>query len=82
MDDELEEAVLAGIDAYDPETFPGGRYPVPTVDEPTEDELAAMMMDAADVLATDGCVVEPDGYCPHGHPSWLAAKGDQFWGAV
>ena len=22
-------------------------------------------------LATDGCKVEPDGYCPHGCPSWL-----------
>lgn len=21
--------------------------------------------------ATDGCTVEPDGVCPHGHSSWL-----------
>ena len=21
--------------------------------------------------ATDGCKVEPDGKCSHGHPSWL-----------
>lgn len=21
--------------------------------------------------ATDGCLVEPDGECPHGCPSWL-----------
>lgn len=21
--------------------------------------------------ATDGCWVEPDGVCEHGHPSWL-----------
>ena len=21
--------------------------------------------------ATDGCTVEPDGFCPHGHASWL-----------
>ena len=21
--------------------------------------------------AVDGCRVEPDGYCPHGYPSWF-----------
>ncbi len=25
--------------------------------------------------ATDGCHVEPDGICPHGHPSWLLRLG-------
>ena len=25
--------------------------------------------------ATDGCVVEPDGRCPHGHVSWLRQLG-------
>ena len=25
--------------------------------------------------ATDGCAVEPDGTCSHGHPSWLVALG-------
>lgn len=25
--------------------------------------------------ATDGCVVECDGYCPHGKPSWLLQLG-------
>lgn len=25
--------------------------------------------------ATDGCWVESDGVCPHGHPSWLLALG-------
>ena len=25
--------------------------------------------------ATDGCRVEPDGHCPHGHPSWLLVAG-------
>lgn len=25
--------------------------------------------------ATDGCWVEPDGYCQHGKPSWLVALG-------
>ena len=25
--------------------------------------------------ATDGCKIEPDGICEHGHPSWILAKG-------
>jgi hypothetical protein len=25
--------------------------------------------------STDGCNVEPDGYCPHGHASWLIVLG-------
>ena len=25
--------------------------------------------------ATDGCWVEPDGICEHGHPSWLLIMG-------
>jgi len=25
--------------------------------------------------ATDGCWVEPDGICPHGHVSWLRYLG-------
>lgn len=25
--------------------------------------------------ATDGCRVEPDGHCQHGHPSWLLKLG-------
>jgi len=25
--------------------------------------------------ATDGCKVEPDGYCQHGKPSWLIELG-------
>jgi len=27
------------------------------------------------VGATDGCRVEPDGTCPHGHVSWLIRLG-------
>lgn len=25
--------------------------------------------------ATDGCTVEPDGFCVHGHKSWLLVMG-------
>lgn len=32
-------------------------------------------METGVARATDGCKVEPDGYCPHGKPSWLIAMG-------
>lgn len=49
-------------------------WPTPTV--PTPD-----MMDVEEweeeggCEATDGCWVEPDGVCIHGHPSWLLRLG-------
>ena len=70
MCEELDQDVLERIDAHDPKTFPGGCYPTPTVDEPTEEEIAFWVLDSV-TDATDGCEVEPDGVCPHGHPSWL-----------
>lgn len=39
------------------------------------DEVQAMVFDQTDVLATDGCVVDPDGSCSHGRPSVLLALG-------
>ena len=48
------------------------RWPVPTEEEPEMDELERMVCDGV-VEATDGCWVEPDGVCPHGHPSWFVA---------
>ncbi len=39
---------------------------------PSRDELEDMMDTAT---ATDGCSVEPDGTCPHGHPSWALVLG-------
>jgi len=32
-------------------------------------------MDDGVAKATDGCRVEPDGKCPHGHNSWLMVMG-------
>lgn len=49
-------------------------WPEPTTDEPDGDDLMEMVMDSV-VEATDGCQVEPDGICPHGHPSWLLRMG-------
>jgi hypothetical protein len=50
-------------------------YPEPTTDMPDQEDLAEMMMGDADGEATDGCYVEPDGTCEHGHPSWLIVLG-------
>lgn len=53
---------------HDPDTsLP---WPMPTVPEPEFLALAQFLFDAV-AEATDGCFVEPDGVCEHGHPSWL-----------
>lgn len=49
-------------------------YLEPTVDTPIMEELEEMMFDDV-VEATDGCQVEPDGWCEHGHVSWLVYLG-------
>ena len=38
---------------------------------PSDDELHDMVLGYIDTLATDGCVVEPDGTCEHNCDSWL-----------
>lgn len=50
------------------------KYPKPTVDAPDFDYLEEMVFDCV-CEATDGCIVEPDGTCEHGHPSWLIHYG-------
>lgn len=78
-EDELDEDVLNAIDVYDPKTFPGGKYPEPTVDQPCIELIEGMAVGLVDAEATDGCPCDPDGVCPHGHPSWLVVNSD-FWG--
>lgn len=41
---------------------------------PDIEELEDMMLDGT-CEATDGCSVEPDGVCEHGHQSWLLQIG-------
>lgn len=53
-------------------TAPG--WPPADVDRPDDDELTAMALDSV-AAATDGCQVEPDGVCEHGHPSWPLRLG-------
>ena len=38
--------------------------------KPSVKVMTKWMMDGV-AKATDGCRVEPDGVCSHGHPSWL-----------
>lgn len=46
----------------------------PTIDEPSENELIDMVLSGT-AIATDGCSIEIDNTCPHGHTSWLAYLG-------
>lgn len=45
--------------------------PEPTVPQPDLETLEDWVYDRGYPEATDGCMVEPDGTCPHGHPSWM-----------
>lgn len=50
-------------------------WPRPTTPQPDDDRLADFVMDSV-CEATDGCDnIEPDGWCEHGHPSWLIQLG-------
>jgi hypothetical protein len=55
-------------------------YPVPTIDPPSGDEILEQLEDCVtdeEVVfeTSDGCYVEPDGICRHGHPTWLRRYG-------
>lgn len=50
--------------------MPDNKWPTPTIEEPDMEELQEQEWNG-EVQATDGCIVEVDGECPHGHPSWL-----------
>ena len=50
------------------------KHPAPTQCEPEVEELVAWEEDGG-CEATDGCWVEPDGICEHGHQSWLLHLG-------
>ena len=56
------------------ETTINSLWPTPTDPEPTVEQLNEWIYDGI-CDATDGCRVEPDGICEHGHPSWLIHLG-------
>lgn len=45
-----------------------------TESQPTIETLMRWEFDGL-AEATDGCTVEPDGRCPHGHSSWMLRMG-------
>ena len=49
-------------------------WPAPKTEEPGIGELQEWDSECG-CEATDGCWVEPDGECEHGHPSWLLHLG-------
>ena len=49
-------------------------WPEPTSTRPDTEDLAVMVAEG-ECETTDGCIVEPDGVCEHGHPSWLVYYG-------
>ena len=53
---------------------PMPEYLEPTSDEPDVEDLEYWISDGV-CEATDGCSVEPDGICAHGHVSWLLYLG-------
>jgi len=50
------------------------RWPTPTEPAPDDEQLSYWCWDSV-CEATDGCIVEPDGICPDGFPSWLLHLG-------
>lgn len=56
------------------EKVPRGFKHTPTEPMPSTQQIEAWILDSV-CDATDGCQVEPDGRCPHGHESWLLELG-------
>jgi hypothetical protein len=52
-----------------------GRVDADYKQEPPDIETLIAWEMAGYCEATDGCVIEPDGICPHGHQSWLLELG-------
>lgn len=51
-----------------------GEYHLATTKRPSDRTMDKWISDGV-ARATDGCRVEPDGHCPHGHESWLLTLG-------
>jgi hypothetical protein len=54
--------------------MPRFSYPKPKRKEPSMKTMHRWDR-AGKAKSTDGCTVEPDGLCCHGHPSWLLVMG-------
>ena len=51
-----------------------GEHHVAIEQEPSSEQLMEWESDGG-CQATDGCWVEPDGVCEHGHESWMLMLG-------
>jgi len=73
----IRQAELALLDALDNVKWARqvGNWPAPTTEPPDDETLAEWLFGDGDCEATDACIIEPDGVCPHGHPSWLRKLG-------
>jgi len=65
----MKEERINGVGRREPDT-----YLEPLEDEPGEEDLMHWTFNGT-CDATDGCTVEPDGQCEHGHVSWLLYLG-------
>ena len=68
------ECPRCAVEDHGRKTRPDGLKHKATEPQPTTDQLQYWMFDGV-AEATDGCRVEPDGVCEHGHTSWLRALG-------
>lgn len=50
------------------------KYPKPETEWPDWEQLEEWLHEAG-CEAIDGCYVEHDGFCEHGHPSWFIYLG-------
>lgn len=57
--------------AHSPDPVQFRRWPHPTTLQPNVETLTTWCFDDGGCVATNGCWVEIDGVCPHGHPSWF-----------
>ena len=74
----LEEGFLAFAARLNPLTIEPTHHsvwPEPTTDTPDLETIEEWMWEDYGCEATDGCWVEIDARCPHGHPSWLLRMG-------
>jgi hypothetical protein len=74
----LEKGFLASAARLHPLTIEPTHHsfwPEPTTVTPDLETIEEWMWEDGGCEATDGCWVEVDGRCPHGHPSWLLRMG-------
>ena len=62
------------MNEQEPDRRDESSWPEPTEEEPSLETMQDWMVDGMGE-ATDGCQIENDGMCEHGHPAWMLALG-------